>query len=317
MSTPLKNKLHFKKGDERELGFGSPVVGQRLMNPDGTSNIRRYGISPYHPINVYHNLITMTWTKFSLLVLSGYFVLNLIFACVYLWIGTDQIAGITRGDGTHDFWEAFFFSAQSFTTVGYGRVSPVGYGAEIVSSFESLLGLLALALATGLLYGRFSRPTARLLYSTNALIAPYKEIKGLMFRIANARNNQLIEAEAQFTFSINSDVNGTIKRTFHNLPLELQKINLLSLSWTIVHPINEESPLAGLTKEDLEQGDAEFFVMIKAIDDTYAQTIYDRASYKYNELEWNAKFSPIIGQDAHGKATIDLRRISAYTTIAG
>jgi inward rectifier potassium channel len=314
MTTFIKETRNIKNSPERELGFGQNpnTQGQRLMNSNGTSNVVRKGISRLNPINVYHALITMSWTKFNLLVLVSYFLLNCIFACIYFLIGIDQIAGMTRGDGNHEFWEAFFFSAQSFTTVGYGRVSPVGYGAEVLSSFESLMGLLALALATGLLYGRFSRPTARILYSSKALVAPYKSISGLMFRIANARNNQLIEAEAQFIFSINTDVNGEIKRTFHNLKLEIEKINLLSLSWTIVHPISDESPLKGLTKADLEQGDAEFIVMLKAIDDTYAQTIYDRSSYKYHQVEWNARFNPILGKASDGRAMVDLSRISDF-----
>lgn len=317
MTTTFKNKFSFRKGDEKELGFGNSVntTGQRMMNPDGTSNVVRLGISSLHPINIYHNLIMMSWTKFNLMVVVLFLGLNAFFAALYLVIGMDQIAGVTPGNDFHYFMEAFFFSAQSFTTVGYGRVSPIGYYAEMLAALESLMGLLALALATGLLYGRFSRPTAKLLYSSNALISPYKDLTGFMFRIANARFNQLIEVEAQLIFSINIEENGKPKRTFHTLELELKKISLLTMSWTIVHPINDESPMKNLTAEDLKQADAEFMVMIKAIDDTYAQNVYARSSYKYNQVEWNAKFDSLIGLANDGRTSVDLTRISDFKKV--
>ena len=310
-------KVSFRKSDERELGFGTQVsqAGQRLINPDGSSNVIRKGLRNFQPINIYHNLITIPWWKFNVLVLTGYLLLNMVFAGIYLWIGTGQIDGMIRGNILQEFWECFFFSAQSFTTVGYGRLSPVGFEAQMLAALESLLGLLALALATGLLYGRFSRPTAKIHYSKKALFAPYRDIKGFMFRIANARNNQLIEVEAQLILSLIADVNGKVQRTFHNLELERSKISLLTMSWTIVHPINEDSPLKNLTPEDLVQGDAEFMVMIKAIDDTYAQNVYARSSYRHEEVVWNASFEPIIGQLPSGRTFVDLTKLSHYRVL--
>lgn len=317
MAFVARKNFNFKKSDERELGFGNSITnsGQRLMNPDGSSNVIRKGISGLSPINIYHNLITMKWGRFNLLVLICYVLLNILFAEMYVLIGVEQINGMVTGDSLHEFWEAFFFSAQSFTTVGYGRLSPVGFEAQLLAAFESLLGLLALALATGLLYGRFSRPTARLLYSKNALISPYKDITGFMFRIANARNNQLIEVEAQLILSLNMDVNGHMQRVFHSLDLERNKISLLTMSWTIVHPITSESPMNGMNKEDLIQSDAEFMVMIKGIDDTYAQNVFARSSYKSEQVEWHAKFDSLLGHAADGRTMVDLNRISDYKIV--
>ncbi len=317
MTSHHRRKDNFRKSDERELGFGTQVsqAGQRLINPDGSSNVIRKGLRNFQPINIYHTLITISWWKFNILVLTAYLFLNMVFGGIYLFLGTEQISGMNHGNRLWEFWECFFFSAQSFTTVGYGRLSPVGFEAQMLASLESLLGLLALALATGLLYGRFSRPTARILYSKNALFSPYRDIKGFMFRIANARNNQLIEVEAQLILSLITDINGKVQRTFHNLELERSRISLLTMSWTIVHPLNENSPLKNFTPEDLVQGDAEFMVMIKAIDDTYAQNVYARSSYRHEEVVWNARFEPIIGQHASGRTFVDLTKLSQYRVL--
>jgi inward rectifier potassium channel len=219
---------------------------------------------------------------------------------------------------TDRFLEIFFFSAQSLTTVGYGRLNPVSLIDSTVAAIESMVGLLGFALATGLLYGRFSRATAKLLYSDNIIVAPYKHIrfpeadKALMFRILNARKNQLIEIEAQIMFAYNEEVNGSVARKFQQLKLETEKINLLAMSWTIVHPIVPESPLYGLTKEDIESVDAEFVVNIKAIDDTYVQQVYTRTSYTWKELAWGVKFDSVISKNQQGITTIDLKKISSF-----
>jgi inward rectifier potassium channel len=310
-------KINFKKSEDRELGFGTSAgTNSRIMNRDGTSNVIRKGISHFSPINIYHDLITISWKKFFLFVLIGYITMNCLFALIYTFIGIENLTGVEHLNFTHDFWEAFFFSSQSFTTVGYGRVAPVSKLASSIAAFESLLGLLSLAVATGLLYGRFSRPTSALLYSTNCLVAPYKEIKALMFRVANARKNQLIEIEASVILAINTSVDGKVQRRFQNLELEIKRINFLSMSWTIVHPIDENSPLYNLTQQDYEDGNVEILILIKGIDDTYATTVYSRSSYTYKEIIWEAKFVPIINNNVNGKTEIDLSRISEYTLVS-
>jgi inward rectifier potassium channel len=220
-------------------------------------------------------------------------------------------------------WETFFFSAQTLTTVGYGRLNPSGLSASTLAACESFTGLMGFALATGLLYGRFSRPTAKLLYSENALISPYRhkrfdmqDMTAFMFRIANARNNQLIEIEAQVLFTYNQERNGEIIRSFQVLDLEIAKVSYLSLSWTIVHPITEKSPMYGLTAEDLLNIDAEFMINIKAVDDGYAQQVYSRSSYKADEIVFNAKFVSAISRLESGLSAVDLKKISEYDMIS-
>lgn len=314
----------FNQNSGGEFGFGNTrnASGQRMLNKDGTANFKRIGEPRFNAVNIFHSLITMPWWKFNLLVFSFYLLLNLLFSFAYYLLCPDAIAGMIYANEKEKFLEIFYFSSQSLTTVGYGRLNPTGSIAGTIASIESMLGLLGFALATGLLYGRFSRPTAKLLYSENVLISPYHHPvhsinapTALMFRITNARRNQLIEVEAKVLFSYNETVNGATQRKYANLPLEIDKINLLALSWTIVHPINEESPLRDLTEKDMEILDAELIINIKAIDDTYVQQIFDRSSYHWEELKWNVKFAPMIGKDENGATTLDLNKISQLENI--
>lgn len=306
-----------------EFGFGNTGnnSGQRILNKDGTANIIRKGDNRFSPVNIYHSLITMSWWKFMLLILFYYVFINLLFTLTYYYLTPNHLAGMIYSNEFERFEECFFFSAQSLTTVGYGRINPVGLIASSIASLEALIGLMGFALATGLLYGRFSRPTARLRYSENILLSPYTHPEhskdaptAFMFRIVNARNNQLIEVEALVLFAYNEESNGKTIRRFQRLKLEVEKINFLAMSWTIVHPVNPQSPLAGLSPKDLEELDAEFMVSIKAIDDTYVQQVYARTSYKWDEIIWNAKFESMLERQAGKPLTLDLGKLSTYRT---
>lgn len=307
-----------------ETGFGTLANAsrERFMNKDGSANVQRIGEPKFQVINIYHSLIMMSWGKFTLMVFVSYVIVNLLFTAGYILIGMEHIQGMIYQSWADKFWEAFFFSAQTLTTVGYGRLNPSGIPASTLAAFESLIGLMAFALATGLLYGKFSRPNARLIYSANAIIAPYrhkkydlKEMHALMFRIANARSNHLIEIEAQLIFAYNQEKEGKIIRNFQILDLEISKVSYLSLSWTIVHPIDETSPLSGLSEEDLLALDAEFMINIKAVDDGYSQQVYSRSSYKSDEVVWNARFITAIKQMDTGHTAVDLKMIDAYEII--
>jgi inward rectifier potassium channel len=312
----LKHKITYLKERERELGFGGGLSGARQINKDGSSNIERKGVHHFSPLNIYHTLVTMSWTRFCILILIAYLIINLFFACIYYFlIGVNQLGGMQVSSEKHKFLEAFFFSAQTITTVGYGRISPSGLEASAVAALESLFGLLAFALATGLLYGRFSRPTAKILFSENAVIAPYREGKAFMFKIANARTNPLIEVEASMFIAYDEMVNGKSIRRFQAMKAELSKISFLALSWTIVHPVNDESPLNGISEDDLKTMNAEIFILLKAVDDTYAQQVHARSSYRAEDIIWNAKFRNIIEQTSDGKMAIDINRINEYEMV--
>jgi inward rectifier potassium channel len=218
------------------------------------------------------------------------------------------MAGVSKWN---QFWDCFYFSAQTLTTVGYGRIAPVSHIHSALSSFESLIGLLGFAIFTGLIYGRFSRPNLKLKFSENALIAPYRNITALMCRVANPKMNELLENEASIMLSIlNLE---TQKREYHTLSLERKNIIFLALNWTLVHPIDEHSPLLGLTLEDLQQRQVEVFVVIKSFEESRAQTLYWRTSYNADEIIWGAKFVPLrVRVGANQSIIHDLSTLHEY-----
>lgn len=304
------------KVENLELGFGTKNYTDsiRFLNKDGTVNVRRKGLKSYDNIDVYHWLITTSWIRLLLVISVFYILVNSFFAVIYYLIGFGNFGGIDSGSTTSHFMDLFFFSAQTLTTVGYGHIYPNATSVSTVAAIESMLGLLGFALATGIIYGRFSRPKASIMYSDNVLISPYKDIKGLMFRVANSKQNELIETEASVVLSYSDPV--TNRRQFAALKLERNKINFLTLSWTIVHPIDDASPLYNITLDELKQRDAELIILIKGINDTYSQTVYSRMSYKVSDFVDNAKFVPIKQEsNKSGFISINLQDIHKYTPV--
>jgi inward rectifier potassium channel len=311
--------LHKKKfNPEDDLGFGTQAVmrSQRLVNRDGSINVKRKGLSIFNTSNNYHTLIMMSWGKFWLLILSGYLTANIIFAFIYVSLGPGTLNGAVGNTFFYRFMDAFFFSAQTISTVGYGHISPHGMAANSVAAFESMMGLLAFALATGLLYGRFSRPSAKIKYSEHLLVAPYRDNgKGLMFRLTNLRRNTLIDLQMEVIFSYNEDVDGKKIRRFLSLELERKRVSILTLSWTVVHPLDNDSPLKDITPEEMVSSEASFAVLLKAFDDTFSQTVHSRTSYMYDEMIWGAKFKPTFDSDEEGHIVLNLDKIDDYELI--
>ena len=300
-----------------ELGFGKNIatVG-RMMNADGSFNVVRERITLWD--NTYYSLITMPWRYFFLLILVCYLLLNAIFATIYWSLGAAGLQGIAAGDQYHDFVEAYFFSTQTLTTVGYGRINPEGMGPNIVAALESFTGLLAFALISGILYGRFSRPLAKIVFSENMLVSPYQEGQALMFRMGNVRRSELLETEVQMLVAINQpDDDGNLIRRFFPMPIEISKVMFFSLSWTIVHALNETSPLYGFTEKDLLESNAEFLILVKGVDETYQQLVHARRSYIATEVVWNARFRPVIGRNNRNIPMVMNRQMGDFDMMEG
>jgi len=299
-----------------DTGFSSIPEGQpeRLLNQDGSLNVKRTGLGFFTHLSIFRELIEMKWWKFNLVVIASYLIINVFFALIYLWIGVEGLNVKNTENETNDFLNAFYFSAQTFSTVGYGRENPINHTANLVAVFEMLIGMMYLALATGLLYGRFSRPVSKIVFSENALFSPYREGTGFMFRLANAKNNLLIEVEVQVLLSMKVLDNQKEVRKFYQLELERTKINMLALSWTVVHPIDSNSPIENFSEHDLSEADPEFLVFVTAINDTNSQLIHARTSYKYQDIVWGAKFSSIF-KDKNKKIIVNIDRINEFRKI--
>ena len=287
---------------ERDLGFGSVVSQQRhlrLLNRDGTFNVSRKQTFA-DAFFSFHALITMSWPKFIVLVIVGYIAANALFAWLYMLCGPNALQATAGQEISSPFLKAFFFSIETFSTIGYGNIVPTTLPANVMVSTEAITALLGFALATGIVFARFSRPTARILFSNVAVLAPYNGKTAFEFRIINARNNQIIELAARVLLSKFESVDGNRIRKYHQLKLEREKVVFFPLSWTIVHPIDETSPMWGVTREDLIASDAEFLILLTGIDETFSQTVHARSSYRAEEIIAGAKFANVYVYDEHG-----------------
>lgn len=293
-----------------DLGIGAKAAEQsrvRLLNRDGTFNVERTGLPAFRSLNLYHHLLTIPWLQFQLLVAAAYLVVNVLFAFAYVACGRDALAGTSAVSLGGRLEEAFFFSVQTLATIGYGSISPKSTVANVIVTLEALTGMLGFALATGILFSRFSRPSADLLFSKRAIIAPYHGGKAFEFRIVNSRSNQLTEVEATVVLSMGKA--GARGRQFFELKLERNSVMFLPLHWVVVHPIDESSPLFGMNAAQLTQEDAEFLILIKAVDETFSQTVHRRASYRHDEVEWNVRFRDMFAASPDGRVRIDVRRL--------
>ena len=299
----------FKQAQDPGLGEKYFKHTKRIINKDGSFNIKRTG-GGLSSINAFHYLINISWTKFLLIVFAGFIVTNLIFALLYQLAGIENLSNASSSDGVQSFLNTFFFSVQTFATVGYGGIHPTGLFSNIISSLESMTGILSFALATGLLYGRFSKPSAKIIFSDRAIIAPFQEGKALMFRVANSRDNILMEMEANAMMTFLDKSDSRFTRKYFPLKLQINFIHFFPLPWTVVHPIDEDSPLFGKNAKDLANLEAEVLIMIKGFDDSFSQNVIARSSYKFNEIDWDVKFVRAYSTDETGETIVDLEKVS-------
>ena len=299
---------------DHDLGFGTVVSGQsreRLLNADGSFNVRRTGLPLVTSLNLYHTLLSLKWSTFLLLVLLLYFVSNVLFGAMYASFGAAALVDTSAEPMTNMFVRGFFFSVQTFATIGYGTIHPAGIVPNLLVTVESYYSLIANALITGVVFARFARPTAKVIFSNVAVIAPYRDGEALMFRLVNGRRNQLIEVRVQVLFARFVNENGRTVRRFDFLELERHKVTFFPLSWTVVHPITEASPMYGLVQADYTRTDGEILILLTATDETFSQTVHTRSSYKPHEIRCGHKFVSIYNDVEDGEPiSIDIRKLS-------
>ena len=288
--------------------FGNPL--RRAINKDGTFNVRRNGATwrAFHP---WLGLVDMSWTGFAVVLAIAWLVVNVGFAFLYYSLDPAELQGVPGSTPLLRFLGDFFFSTQTLTTVGYGGIVPRGIMANTIASTEALIGLMAFAVGTGLLLARVSRPSARIAFSRNALVAPYQNGASLQFRIVNERRNNLMELEARVLLMTVAPKDGRLQRRYDVLKLERPGVIFFPLTWTIVHPIEENSPLYGKTAADFERLQAEVLILIKGFDESFSQTVNARYSYRYDEILWDRRFAPAFHIDEAGDMILDLDRVGA------
>ena len=252
--------------------------------------------------DAYHFLLTMPLGVFFGVMGAGYLAVNTVFALIYLVVG--GVSGVRHGD----FLDAFFFSAETLSTVGFGQMAPQTLAAHLAVTLESFVGLFNLAIATGLLFARISRPTARVMFSDRAVVTTYEAARTLMFRAANRRRNRIVEAEITVNLARDGVTQeGSRMRGFENLATVRSRSPVFVLTWQIMHQIDEASPLFGETTESLMQR-AEIVVILKGLDETFAQTIHARASYTPEEIVWGSRLVDIFSRNDDGRPVIDYTR---------
>jgi inward rectifier potassium channel len=312
-------RRHIQIKDNNDTGFGANPdnVGGRFVNKDGTFNVRKDGVSFFRRFSLFHTMLNLPSWKFFGALFVFYLAVNFIFACIYFVIGRGEFQGILAVTTWDLFKELFFFSTETYTTVGYGRVNPVGNSANSVAAIESMLGFLSFAIATGLLYGRFSKPKAFLFFSKEALVSPYRGMKGLMFRFAAYKDHHtLTNVEIKVNVAMQIEEKGKMVFKFYDLDLERSHVESLPMNWTVVHPLNTESPLSDLSAEDMKKADLEMYVSIRGFDDVYSNIVQQRTSYTYQEILFDRKFVQMYRESDDGNTTIvELNRLDEHRAV--
>lgn len=313
-------RKHHPIKDNNDTGFGGNPdnYGGRFVNRDGTFNVRKEGIPFFRRFSLFHTMLNLPSWKFFGTLFSFYLIVNFIFAIIYFFIGKNQFQGIVSSDSWGLFKEVFFFSTETYTTVGYGRVNPTGDFANSVSAIESMLGFLSFAIATGLLYGRFSKPKAFLFFSKEALISPYKNHQALMFRFASYKDNHtLTNVEIKVNAAMLVEENGKMAYKFYDLDLERSHVESLPMNWTVVHPLDQESPLNDYSSEDMRKADLEIYVSVRGFDDVYSNQVQQRTSYTSEEILFGRKFVQMYRESENGKTTIvELDRLHEHKEVS-
>ena len=283
-----------------------------MTDPSKLRNVPRTTIESVRRVNLpvgwhqdlYHNALSLRWWWFMALGCLAYLAVNVVFAILFL-LQPDSIIGARPGS----FVDAFFFSVQTIATIGYGQMSPATFYCNILVLLETMTGLVFLALATGITFARISRPTARVMYASAAVVGPRNRVPTLSFRIANARSSQILEADVRVSLlRYETSVEGERMRRFHDLQLVRSHTPVFALTFTIMHLIDETSPLFGVKPEDLEAGEAELLVTVTGLEEISSQTVHARHNYPAQEVRFGHRYVDIFLRDDTGERYIDYGR---------
>lgn len=255
--------------------------------------------------DLYHTLLTTSWPRFFALIIALYVALNALFALGYLAMGDGGVEHMRPGS----FTDAFFFSVQTMATIGYGTMSPHSVTANALVTIEALTGMMGVAMATGLMFAKFARPTARVMFSDVAVIAPRDGVRSFMVRMANARASRIIEATVRMVLlRAETTREGEQVRRFHDLTLTRGQSSMFAMSWTVIHPIDEKSPLYGVTPEQLRASSAQIVVSLVGMDETFGQTVHARYTYAADEIVCDARFVDVMKPQPDGTLALDYSR---------
>lgn len=303
-----QRKLEQYESQDPGLGTTYQKSVKRILNEDGSYNIKRIGTIRMLK-DFYKYLVDLNAWWFGVFLVGSFLVANLFFAGIYCWIGTEYLHGINPHQ--NNFIAAYYFSAQTFTTVGYGAIAPRGNLTSFVAAMEAFVGLIAFAIATGLIYGRFSRPSTKIAFSHNVIITPHKDKMALMFKIVNQRNSVLLNTKVHALLSlVNEDSHNMVTRKYYNMPLEVDFVRYFPLTWTLVHVIDEDSPLYDLNLSQIKEKLAELLIVIEAFDETYSQTVIRKHSYAEHQWASGVKFKKNFSSDENGTIILNIHEIS-------
>ena len=295
----------------KDPGIGTKIDEKvrRMINADGSYNVIKKG-STKGIRDIFKYLVEISWTWFFSILFVGYIIFNLIFTIIYLYFGSENIVGISAENGPI-FFQIFFFSIQTFTTVGYGTLAPFGIATQIVAAIEAFVGFMSFSLATGLLYGRFSRPRSKIIFADNFVFSKYENGYSFKFKMTNLRDVVLQDVEAKIITMFNKEnKEGSMVRTYYELPITLPKIDIMALTWTLVHKIDVESPFWGKTKEEIVRKNPEFLIFVNGFDEIYSERTRARKSYVVDDIIWNKNFDTNFKSLDNGKLIMDVRDLN-------
>jgi inward rectifier potassium channel len=298
--------------EQSDLGFGRVVAQQvrgRFLGRDGVWRSRKYGLGAQRAERLYLTALNASWPAFVAWVLGALLLINGVFALAYVALGDAALQGGAPLELDDPFLRALSFSVAMFTTTGSDTLYAVGPTAHWLTVLASLIGPLTLIAAGGLLIARLTRPRMSLHFSDSAIVAPYRDGRGIMFRMVNTRASELSDVQARVSVALFREVGGKRERTFHQLALDRDSVEFFSLHWTVVHPITADSPLCGVTPDSLREAEAELLVLVSAHEETFSTRVTARTSYLWDEFRWDVKFASVFASGPEGVIAIDVDRL--------